>query len=103
MTNKTNTINDTQMASLIHYHHPHLKIKDIRAILRAQEDIIEYGLDTEQRIKFGKLFIVEPVVLQKRKYYDAINQKEIELGKRLRFHFRPLKGIKNLERDLPEK
>lgn len=102
MTDKTNTINDTQMASLIHYHNPHLKIKDVRAILKAQEEIIEYGLDTEQRIKFGKLFIIEPVILPKRKHYDAINKKEIELEERLRFHFRPLKKIKNLERNLPK-
>lgn len=96
---KKDTINRTQMASLIHYNHPDLKIKDITQVLKGQEEVIEYGLDTMQRIKFGKLFTIDPIIKPEQLHYDAVNKKHITLPKRVRFTFKSLKRLKDLEKD----
>lgn len=94
---KTDTINRNKMASLIHYTHPEIKAMDAFQVLKAQEEVIAYGLDTMQKIKFGKLFVIDPTIKDSHRHYDAVNDRYVELPKRLRFKFRPLKQLKEIE------
>ena len=98
---KKDTLTKKEVASLIKYHHPEYNLKDIRAILDAEAEVYEYGLDTGQRIKIGKLFFIEPVIRKGSRHYSGLardGQPEyVELPERLRFKFRPLKRLKDIE------
>lgn len=99
---KKDTINLTTMASLIHYKNPKLKVKDIQAMLEAQMGIISLGLETGQRIKMGKLFIIEPYLKPAQRHYSGTRKqgpKFIMLPERLRFKFKPLKALKEIENE----
>lgn len=97
---KKDTINLKTMASLIHYQNPKLKVKDIQAMLEAEIGIISLGLETGQRIKMGKLFIIEPYIKPAQRHYSGTRKegpKFIMLPERLRFRFKPLKALKKIE------
>ena len=47
--------NSTQQASLVKKMHPEFRLKDIKAIFDAEEEMMEYAMAQDQKIKFGKL------------------------------------------------
>lgn len=93
------TLNINDIARLIKFRDPSLKIKDIEKVLELQNDVIAYGLDTEQRIKIGKLFIIEPTIRDSHKHYRGMGKgsKYVTVPKRLRFKFKVLKQLKEIE------
>lgn len=98
---KQDTLNLNAIASLIKYQHPDMKLKDINATLKATEEVLSYGLETGQKIKFGKLFIIEPVIRKGQRHFNGIakNPGYVQLPNRLRFKFRTLKKLKKIEDD----
>ena len=93
------TLNTTDLARLIKFRDPSLKLKDIQKVLNLQSEVIAYGLDKEQRIKIGKLFIIEPTIRPSHKHYRGMGKgsKYVTVPKRLRFKFKALKQLKEIE------
>lgn len=98
---KLDVMNLNEIASLVKYHNSDLKLKDIQRILKETEKVISYGLETNQKIKYGKLFTIEPVIRKGGKHYNGLAKKKsyVVLDDRLRFKFQPLKQLKDIQND----
>lgn len=101
MVKRQDTINRQQQISLIRLYCPNYSNKEIGDILNGLDQVIEYGLETNQKIKFGKLFTIKGIVRPARKHYNGINGTKsdpyVMLPKRLRFKFTALQKLKDIE------
>ena len=101
------TINSKTMISLIKLYHPEYDNKTIEDILDSLEEVIIYGIETDQKIKFGKLFTIQGVIRKPSKHYNGISGDKddpyVMLPERLRIKFSILQGLKKVENNYKPK
>lgn len=93
----TELFNRAQQASLVKKMHPEFRLKDIKAIFDAEEEMMEYAMTQDQKIKFGKLFTVSPVSVKATKRWDGINKCWVIAQPHMRFKFTKLKKMMDIE------
>ena len=95
--------NRTQQASLVKKMHQELRLKDIKAVFDAEEEMLEYAVSQGQKIKFGKLFIISPISVPATKRWDGINKCWVIAQPHTRFKFAKLKKMTDIENSTKQK
>lgn len=97
------TINQTDLARILHEKHPDILIRDLSQILKDYEYIVADELSKDNKVKLGKLLELDVSIKEGRMHYDGIDKihggkgKYIKIPDRKRVKYTPMKLIKDIQ------
>lgn len=72
-------------------------IQDMQRLFKQLINEVELALNNGEKIKFGKLFILNPQQTKAHSHYDPVNDKYVDVDKHLAYKLVKLKKFKDIE------
>lgn len=72
-------------------------IQDMQRLFKQLTNEVELALEKGEKVKFGKLFILNPQQTKAHSHYDPINDKYVNVDKHLTYKLIKLQRLKNIE------
>lgn len=95
-----NRLNLDGLASLIHETYPQYKLKDIKAILQQEQEVIYQQLSEGKSVKWGKLLKLDPKLYRPRTVRNNLTNQLVFVPRRFKVKVSKLQKLKKLNIDL---